>query len=147
MKKRARSPVFLTSTDTTVGFVSKDAQRLDEIKGERKGKRYITVVPSFEELKKRVRVPSKFRKELRRAARTTYIYPNGESYRVVNGGEHRRLIERLGWAYSTSANRSGEEYEEKFAVAVADIVIYPLKKSHRPSTIYRLGRERKIRLR
>ena len=132
--------LFLTSTDTTVGFVSQSADVLDRAKGRPPGKPYLRVLPSLSALLERTRVPRPHRRRLRRAQRTTFIFPGGEAYRIVRDRRHLLLLERLGWAYSSSANPSGGTYDEAFALARADIVVEPLRLTHPPSRIYRLGR-------
>jgi len=132
-----QNKVFLTSTDTTVGFISKDASSLDRAKKRVKGKKYITALPSFKSLKKRV--PKKHKNLVRRAKKTTFILDKSFSFRVVQNKTHNLLLKRLGWAYTSSANESGKEYDFNYAYKKADIIIYPLKSSS-ASTIYRLGK-------
>ena len=142
-----RDIVILSETDTTVGFLSQNAYLIDKIKGRPSGKRYITALASLSSLKSRCRVPEKFRKYVRRANKTTFIFPNGESYRVVKDKRHLLLIERYGRLHTTSANISGKEIDLEFAKEKADIIIYPLKNHGRSSTIIKLGRKRKKRIR
>lgn len=142
-----RDVVILSETDTTVGFLSQNAYLIDEIKGRPSNKRYITALPSLSTLKGRCRVPEKFRKYVRRAKKTTFIFPNAESYRVVKDKRHILLIERYGWLYTTSANISGKEIDLEFAKEKADIIIYPLKNQGKSSTIIKLGKKRKKRIR
>ena len=139
--------VFLTDTDTAVGFVSQDASRLDAIKARPSHKRYITVLPSLRALKAHTRIPKAHATLVRRARKTTLIFPNGRSYRVINDRRHVLLLERLGWAYSTSANRSGEAYDETFAKEAADVTVLPLRAEGAPSTILKLGKQRYKRIR
>ena len=139
--------VFLTATDTTVGFVSQNAAKLDAIKGRPAHKRYIVALASFQSLKTRTRIPPLHRKRVRRARRSTFILPCGTSYRVIDDRHHRMLMERLGWAYTTSANKSGEAYDETFAKAAADVIVAPLRPKAAPSSIYKLGKTRYKRIR
>ncbi len=143
-----KNAVYLTATDTTVGFISQSAERLDAIKGRPSHKHYITALPSLRALKRRTRIPLHHRNRVRRARRTTFVFPDGRSWRIIHDLRHRRLIEELGWAYTTSANRSGERYDEAWARAMADVVIEPLNMADSPpSTILKLGRKcvRRIR--
>jgi len=139
--------VFLTQTDTTIGFVSQSAQRLSEIKQRPPHKHYIKAVNSLATLKTFSRVPSVHKNRVRRAKKTTFILPNGHSYRVVYDRHHLLLLNRLTWAYTSSANLSGEAYDETFAKASADVTIEPLNTNATPSKIYKLGNKniRKIR--
>jgi tRNA A37 threonylcarbamoyladenosine synthetase subunit TsaC/SUA5/YrdC len=142
------SHVYLTHTDTTIGFVSRDRTRLDAIKGRVAGKHYICAVDSLATLGTFTRVPPAHRNRLRRARKTTFVFPNGHSYRLIRDSRHSELIAQLTWAYTTSANRSGEAYDEAWARAQADTVIEPLGGGVGiPSAILRLGRNRVHKLR
>jgi predicted aldo/keto reductase-like oxidoreductase len=65
--------------------------------------------------------------------------PNGFSYRVIQDKHHLLLLDRLKWAYTTSANLSNEAYDESFAREMADVIIEPLNKNNQASQIYKLG--------
>ncbi len=133
--------VYLTATDTTVGFISQSTDRLDAIKGRPPYKHYITALPSLRALKRRTRIPAHHRNRIRRARRTTFILPDGRSWRIIHDPRHHRLIQQLGWAYTTSANRSSEAYDEAWAREVADVVIEPLNiTDSMPSTILKLSK-------
>ncbi len=142
-----REKVFLTQTDTTIGFVSQNADRLTEIKQRPSNKHYIKAVNSLSTLKTFTRVPSLHKKKLRRAKRTTFVMPDGHSYRVIKNPRHLLLLNRLKWAYTTSANISGEKYDENFAKEAADIIISPLEYKDQASTIYRLSHQKIKRIR
>ena len=145
---RLDDKVFVTQTDTTIGFVSQDASRLTTIKQRPPHKSYIKTIPSLKALKTHARVPSLHKNRVRKAKKTTFIMPNGNSYRVVRDCQHLLLLERLDWAYSTSANLSGECYDEKFATNNADIVVtIPSNNDKRASNIFRLAQNtiKKIR--
>jgi len=129
--------IFLTSTDTAIGFLSKNASSLDKAKKRAKGKKYITALPSLKNLTKRV--PTKHKNLIRRSKKTTFIIDKNFSFRVVKDKNHNLLLKRLGWVYTSSANKSGKEYDFNYAYKKADIIIYPLKNSS-ASTIYRLGK-------
>ncbi len=134
-----KDKVYLTKTDTTIGFVSQNADKLTAIKQRLSHKHYIKAVNSLETLKRFTRVPTAYKKMLRRAKKTTFIMPNGHSYRVVQDKHHLLLLDRLTWAYTTSANLSGKAYEESFARAQADVIIQPLVQGTQASQIYKLG--------
>lgn len=131
--------VFLTQTDTTIGFVSQNKAKLTDIKQRSIYKHYIRAVDSLQTLQSFTRVPSKYRNYVRRANRTTFIMPNRFSYRVIRDKHHLDLLKRLKWAYTTSANLSNEDYDENFAKKVADVIVEPLIQTKRSSTIYKLG--------
>lgn len=131
--------VFLTQTDTTIGFVSQNANKLTTIKQRAPHKHYITAVNSLKTLQTFSRVPSIHKTKVRRAKKTTFIMPNGHSYRVIRDKHHLLLLNRIKWAYTTSANLSNKNYDESFAKEMADVIIAPLKVNQQASTIYKLG--------
>ena len=116
--------VYLTQTDTTVGLLSQDANKLYELKKREVSKQFIRVVDSLETLKEFTRVPKAFRKEIRRASKTTYIYPNG-AIRVSKDEQHNQFLRQHKWMYSTSANISGGAIDIEWASGVADVIINP----------------------
>jgi len=132
--------LYLTQTDTTIGFVSQDTSKIDVAKKRLDNKHYIRVVDSFETLKTFTRVPQKHKNRVRRAKLTTFIMPQGESFRVVKGTKHNLLLNRVKWLYSSSANLSGAEYNELYAKNMAEVVVsFPDGNSGEASKIYRLG--------
>ena len=139
--------VFLTQTDTTIGFISQNAEKLTQIKQRPPHKHYIKALPSLKALKSFTRVPDMHKNRVRRAKKTTFVMPNGHSYRVVQDKHHLLLLNRLGWAYTTSANLSSEAYDEDFAKKSADVVITPLKQKRSASHIYKLGKTNLKRIR
>ncbi len=132
--------VFLTPTDTTIGFISKSSSCLDIVKKRPSDKEYITALSSLEKLKSLTRVPQKYKNQVRRANRSTFIFPNGNSYRLVKNIQHKNLIDKLEETYTTSANISGEEYNKIFAEDNADIIISfsKLNKNSEASNIFRI---------
>ncbi len=139
--------VFLTQTDTTIGFVSQNADKLTAIKQRPPHKHYIKAVNSLHTLKTFTRVPSSQKNRVRRASKTTFILPNGHSYRVIKNRQHLLLLNRLKWAYTTSANLSSLPYDETFAKKSADVVISPLNENQEASSIYKLGKQAIQRIR
>jgi tRNA A37 threonylcarbamoyladenosine synthetase subunit TsaC/SUA5/YrdC len=142
-----KDKVFLTQTDTTIGFISQNADKLTQIKQRPPHKHYIKALPSLASLKSFIRVPNIHKNRVRRARKTTFIMPDGHSYRVVKDKHHLLLLNRLGWAYTTSANLSSESYDEDFAKKSADVVITPLKQKHSASKIYKLEKNTLKRIR
>jgi tRNA A37 threonylcarbamoyladenosine synthetase subunit TsaC/SUA5/YrdC len=139
--------VFLTQTDTTIGFVSQDAQKLTAIKQRPPHKHYIKAVNSLQTLKTFTRVPRKHKNRVRRSHKTTFILPNTYSYRVIKNTHHLLLLNRLQWAYTTSANLSHQAYNETFAREQADVIIEPLKENKEASSIFKLGKSTIKRIR
>jgi tRNA A37 threonylcarbamoyladenosine synthetase subunit TsaC/SUA5/YrdC len=142
-----KDKVFLTQTDTTIGFVSQNADKLTAIKQRPPHKHYIKAVNSLQTLQRFSRVPTAYKNKVRRAKKTTFIMPNGHSYRVIKDKHHLLLLNRLTWAYTTSANLSSKAYDETFAKEMADIIIEPLRANTQASTIYQLGRHSIKRIR
>ena len=77
------SLVYLVQTDTTVGFSSLNDEKLSFIKQRPTSKKILHTVDSFKTLTKNARVPKSFRKRVRNSKRTTFIYPNTKSFRVL----------------------------------------------------------------
>jgi len=140
--------VWLTQTDTTVGFLSQDAEALARVKQRDPNKLFLTALPDLKSLKKRVRVPKFLHKEIRRAKKRTYIL-NNTAYRVVQDGKHHDFLKRIGWAYSTSANKSNEEYDEKFCFENADILHLTKDgfSQNEPSSLVKVVRKKRVLLR
>lgn len=132
--------LYLTQTDTTIGFVSQDASKIDKAKKRLPNKHYICEVDSLETLKGFVRVPTEHKNRLRRSKQTTFIFPQGVSFRVVKGTKHNLLLNRVKWLYSSSANLSGAVYDEDYARAMTEVVVsFPNGNDGKASKIYRLG--------
>ncbi len=137
--------IFLSNTDTTIGFISKSKDSLDRAKSRVANKEYITALPNLNSLKKRT--PKKFNKTIRRAKNSTFILNKSYSFRIIKEKKHLLLISRLKYAYTTSANKSTQEFNLEFAKSVSDIIVYPLNKLEKPSKIYKLGKSKIIRVR
>jgi len=135
-----KDKVFLTQTDTTIGFVSQNTEKLTAIKQRPPHKHYIKAVNSLKTLKTFTRVPSQHKNRVRRSTKTTFILPNSYSYRVIKNTHHLLLLNRLQWAYTTSANLSMQAYDENFAKANADVIVEPLKENRDASSIFKLGK-------
>jgi tRNA A37 threonylcarbamoyladenosine synthetase subunit TsaC/SUA5/YrdC len=133
--------VFLTQTDTTIGFVSQNANRLTHLKQRPPHKYYIKAVNSLHTLKKFTRIPSSHKNRVRRSNKTTFILPNGYSYRIINDPHHLLLLNRLTWAYTTSANLSNIPYDAIFAKEAADVIITPLKNTQEASGILKINKK------
>ncbi len=141
--------VYLAQTDTTVGFLSQDAQRLAHIKGRPASKPFLIAVASCKLLQKFARVPTLYKNMVRRSKRTTFIYPNNQAVRIVKDHRHKRFLQKFGWMYSTSANRSGERFDEAWAKKRADIVVFESCGffEGEPSRLFKLGKKRLRRFR
>jgi tRNA A37 threonylcarbamoyladenosine synthetase subunit TsaC/SUA5/YrdC len=141
--------IYLAQTDTTVGFLSKDKEKLNKIKNRPINQPILREVDSLDTLKTFVRVPKKFRKVVRRAKKTTFIYPNQESFRVIKDEMHLEFLQKFKWLYSTSANRHKEKFDIFWARSVADVVVEDKRGlfEGEASKIIKLGKIRCKRLR
>jgi len=119
---RLADKIILTQTDTTVGFLSQDAQKLAKIKSRPPTKPFIKVYANFKALSKELRVPQKRKNLIRRAKKTTFIVKN-QAFRVSNHTLASEVLQKSSWFYSTSANESGKKYDREFCEQKADIII------------------------
>ncbi len=143
------SVVYLVQSDTTVGFLSQNPSALDSLKKRSADKEYLKVYASFSEMKKnQARIPERYKKQIRRADKTTYIVKNS-AFRVVQNSEHSEFLKSFKWMYSTSANKSGQDFEQSWCEEKADIIVYTQNafESKSSSKIFRLHKRKKERLR
>jgi len=137
---KMKKSLYLTQTDTTIGFVSQNSSKIDIAKKQLPNKHYIRVVNSLKSLKSFTRVPQKYKNRIRRSRQTTFIMPNGYSFRVVKESRHNLLLDRLKYAYSSSANLSGEDYDPDYAKQKAEVIVCePHTQNSKASNIYLLG--------
>ena len=134
--------IYLAQTDTTVGFLSQDKTKLNKIKNRPINQPILREVDSLETLKKFVRVPNSHKRRVRRAEKTTFIFPNGESFRVVKDEKHIEFLKKFKWMYSTSANEHGKIFNKEWAKEKADVIVEDKRGlfEGKASTIYKLGK-------
>jgi tRNA A37 threonylcarbamoyladenosine synthetase subunit TsaC/SUA5/YrdC len=116
--------VYLAQTDTTAGFLSQSKDRLTHVKERDNKKDFIISIDSFKTLKNITRIPQKYKKFIRKAEKTTIVYPKNLAIRVVKNKEHLRFLKKIKWAYSTSSNQAGQSFQLNFAKEKADVIIY-----------------------
>lgn len=117
--------VYLVQTDTTVGFSSADDEKLSLIKKRPNTQKILQTVDSFKTLKDKTRIPKSFRKRVRNSKKSTFIYPNTNSYRVIDKeNKFFKFLSKFKILYSTSANLTKEKFEEKFAKENSDIIVF-----------------------
>jgi tRNA A37 threonylcarbamoyladenosine synthetase subunit TsaC/SUA5/YrdC len=143
------SLVYLTQTDTTIGFLSSDDKKLSMIKKRDLNKKTLQVVDSFHTLQKKIRVPKKFRKIVRNSKKTTFIYPTKEAFRVVGSDfKHHSFLKKFNTLYSTSANITQNNFDKEFAIQSANTIVYNGEfKEATPSFIYKLSKSKKSQIR
>lgn len=117
--------VYLVQTDTTVGFSSSNDEKLSSIKQRPISQKILQTLDSFDTLKNKTRVPKEFRKKVRNSKKTTFIYPNKNSYRVISKeNTFHSFISKFANLYSTSANISSKSFNMDFAKENSDIIVY-----------------------
>ena len=116
--------VYLVQTDTTVGFSSINDEKLSNIKQREINQKILKTVDSFDTLKNFTRVPKKYRNMVRKSNKTTFIYPNFDSFRVVNKDSHFfDFIKKFKILSSTSANKTKESFEYNYASKYSDVEV------------------------
>lgn len=141
--------VYLVQTDTTAGFLSQNSLKLATSKQRDKNQPFLICVDSLRSLKNFVRVPTAFKKQVRRSNKTTFIYPNKQAIRVVKEKNHQKFLRKLGWVYSSSANLTCKSFEENYAKEKADIIVEDSRGffESKPSSIYKMSNSKLRRLR
>jgi tRNA A37 threonylcarbamoyladenosine synthetase subunit TsaC/SUA5/YrdC len=136
--------IYLAQTDTTVGFLSQNKEKLNYIKNRPLNQPILREVDSLETLKNFVRVPEIHRNRVRRSKKTTFIFPNGESFRVVKDNKHLEFLKKFKWMYSTSANLHGKSFNEKWAREAADVIVEDRRGffEGKASNIYKISKNR-----
>ncbi|NQY21123.1 MAG: Sua5 YciO YrdC YwlC family protein [Campylobacteraceae bacterium] len=118
------SLVYLVQTDTTVGFSSSNDEKLSYAKRRNTNQKILQTVDSFKTLKNSTRIPNKYKKMVRKAKLSTFIYPKGESFRVISqDSSFYDFINKFNILYSTSANLTKNLYDEKFAFENAEVLV------------------------
>ena len=118
------SLVYLVQTDTTVGFSSSNDEKLSSVKRRPATQKILQTLDSFKTLKTFTRVPRNHRKRVRNSKRTTFIYSNKDSFRVVDRNDKfYSFIKKFKAHYSTSANHTKKSFEKDFAIANSDVIV------------------------
>jgi len=115
--------LFLTQTDTTIGFVSQNTAKIDHAKERLDGKFYIKTFSTLSLVKEYSRLPQKHKNTIRRARKTSFILSNHRSFRVIKDTQHNLLLDRISFAFSSSANKSGESFDKEYCQSVADVIV------------------------
>jgi tRNA A37 threonylcarbamoyladenosine synthetase subunit TsaC/SUA5/YrdC len=141
--------VYLVQTDTTVGFLSQNDEKLATSKQRDKNQAFIKCVDSLKNLQKFTRVPKKFKNRVRRSKKTTFIYPDNQAIRVVKDEKHLKFLKKLTWAYSSSANITKKRFNENYAKQKADIIVEDEKGLFEGTASYmiKIGMQKARRLR
>jgi len=144
-----KNEIFLAQTDTTVGFLSQNSDKLKNLKNRDINKPFLKIVDSFFTLKKFVRPPNRFKNKIRRSKKTTFIYSNNQAIRVNFNLEHNKLLQKFKWFYSTSANEKSKKYDSYFAYQNATVVCEDNRGLFETSSskIIKLSQNKEVRLR
>ena len=140
---------ILTQTDTTVGFLSGDSLKLQEIKSRDSSKPFIKVYSSLKAFKEDSnRVPSSQKSRIRRSKKTTFIIKN-RAFRIASSSLNSSFLRANEWNYSTSANESDKNFNREFCESKADIIIEDKNSLYegKASSLYRINSKRMERLR
>jgi tRNA A37 threonylcarbamoyladenosine synthetase subunit TsaC/SUA5/YrdC len=140
--------VILTQTDTTVGFLSQDETRLQEIKSRTTNKPFIKVYRDFKSFKKdKNRVPNSRKSIVRRSKKTTFIVKD-TAFRVVQRHLDSTLL-NTEWYYSTSANETSKNFDRIFCEEKTDIIIEnkELLREGEPSSLFKINSNKIRKLR
>ncbi|HJE03589.1 MAG TPA: Sua5 YciO YrdC YwlC family protein [Aliarcobacter thereius] len=142
--------IYLVQTDTTVGFSSINDEKLSNIKKRDINQKILKTVDSFTTLKEFTRVPKNFKRLVRLSIKTTFIYPNLNSFRVISkDSSFHSFIKKFKILSSTSANKTKNSYEYDFAIDNSDIEVVEKNGLFETSSskIYRLYKKRLRRMR
>lgn len=134
--------IYLAQTDTTAGLLSDDLRELNLAKGRAATQPCVMTTAKFSVLRELARVPDKFKNRVRRARKTTFLYPNLKAVRVVKEHSHVKFLNTHGWLYSTSANLHGQNFDKTWACSVADVVVDENFSQNESSKIYKISHSR-----
>lgn len=142
--------IYLVQTDTTVGFSSSNDEKLSSIKKRSKNQKILRTLDSLKTLKTFTRVPNKFKKLVRKSKKTTFIYPNLNSFRLVEpSNKFFDFIDKFKVLYSSSANETTCKFDNKFALDKAEVIVEDKRGffETKPSKIYKLSKKKISKLR
>jgi len=144
------SLIYLTQTDTTVGFLSDNDKKLSGAKQRDPKQKTLQVLSNYKTLNRLVRVPKKHKKFVRRAKTTTIIYPNRLAFRVVDlDSGHQNFLQKFNVMYSTSANKTKNTFNLNYAVENSDVIVYSKENfsEKKASSIYKINKNKKKKIR
>lgn len=88
------APVFLAQSDTTAGFLCANPKKLNRLKKRDENQKILLALSDFRQLKRRFRIPLFAKKMVRNARKTSFVLPNGESFRVVKKPQRISIEEK-----------------------------------------------------
>ncbi|WP_270961115.1 Sua5 YciO YrdC YwlC family protein [Campylobacter upsaliensis] len=111
--------IYLCQTDTTAGFLSKNKALLNKLKNRPLNTPCLITTARFSTLLRLTRVPKTFKNLVRKAQKTTFIYPNQKALRIVKNGKHAKFLQKHDWLYSSSANKHKKPFKLSYALFLA----------------------------
>lgn len=117
--------IFLAQSDTTAGFLSKNAAAINNVKKAPKNKALLKEYAYFKYLDSRI--PTKFRSFVRNAKKTSFILPNKLSFRVIKEPLHREFLQRFKSLYSSSANENLKRFDIYFGYKNCDVIVKDMR--------------------
>lgn len=143
--------IYLCQTDTTAGFLSKDKALLNKLKNRPSNTPCLITAADFSTLLNFTRVPKRFKNLVRKAQKTTFIYPNQKALRIIKNGKHAAFLQKHNWLYSSSANEHKKPFKLGYALFLAKkynikIVDKNLHEAN-PSKIFKLSRSKMRKMR
>lgn len=143
--------LILAQSDTTAGFLCENPVILNTIKKRDKNKPSLREVGSFQVLKSFIRIPKSHRIFVRRAKKTTFIYPNNCAFRVIAQiHPHQELLELFPTPlYSSSANLHKQNFDKAKALQCVDLLMLDSRdlSERESSRIFKLGKVKKYKIR
>ena len=133
-----KNAIFLAQSDTTAGFLSANRAQILNAKHSPKNKAILRESCDLAHIKALTRIPRILQKQMRRAKKSTFIFDNNLSFRVIfaeSNGEsspnsrdlganlHHAFLKRFGTLFSSSANKTGQNFNANFALKNADIIV------------------------
>ncbi len=146
--------VYLIQNDTTVGFCSQNEEKLAKAKQRNKSQKNLQTLASFSLLKERLRVPSKYKKLVRRAKKTTFVLSSSfflsQAFRIIPKNEpYYKILRDFTYLFSSSANKTKQNFSLRYAKDNADIWVEDFRgfSQKSPSKILKLSKNKIIKIR
>ncbi|RDU55002.1 Sua5 YciO YrdC YwlC family protein [Helicobacter sp. MIT 00-7814] len=143
--------LILAQSDTTAGFLCENPAILNATKKRDENKPSLREAGSFQTLKSFVRIPKSHRIFVRRAKKTTFIYPNNCAFRVISHTHsHHELLELFPTPlYSSSANLHKQNFDKSKALQCADLLMLDSRdlSERESSRIFKLSKIKKYKIR
>ena len=115
--------IYLAQTDTTAGFLSSSEEEINLAKKRSIKTPCIKTSFYFYELKNTAKVPNKYKNLIRRSKKTTFIYKNKQSFRVIKNTKHIEFLKKFRFLFSSSANIHGCSFDINYAKKTANMVV------------------------